>query len=248
MLYFSFIGGEGMTGAGSAPDVGWFAYAPLTAGLLEGAQHGLLDSWLLIGGFGTIATAINIITTIALYALPGMTLTKMPLLVWLNLVMCGMVLIAVSPLTAAQIMLLLDRFRRLAFLRHTGRRLRHSLDAFLLDFRSSRGLYPDHSRFRLRFGNHSGIFAQSHLRLSGDGRRDRRHRIREHERLGAPHVHGRNDLDGNTFFVVSTMMVGVPTGIKIFNWLGTMWGGKTAICHAHDIQHRIPVSVPDRRT
>ena len=45
LLYFSFIGGMGMAGAGSAPDVGWFAYAPLTGqSLLEGPQHGLLDS------------------------------------------------------------------------------------------------------------------------------------------------------------------------------------------------------------
>jgi cytochrome c oxidase subunit 1 len=64
----------------------------------------------MIGGFGSIATAANIITTIFCMRCRGMTLAKMPLLVWLNLIMCGMVLIAVSPLTAAQIMLLLDRF------------------------------------------------------------------------------------------------------------------------------------------
>jgi cytochrome c oxidase subunit 1 len=48
----------------------------------------------MIGGFGSIATAANIITTILCLRCPGMTLTKMPLLVWMNLIMCGMVLIA----------------------------------------------------------------------------------------------------------------------------------------------------------
>src|SRR6266849_10345391 len=111
LLYFSLIGGEGLTGAGSAPDVGWFAYAPLTARAFSKGHS--TDYWtlgILIGGLGSIATAANIITTILCMRCRGMALTKMPLLAWLNLVMCGMVLIAVSPLTAAQIMLLLDRF------------------------------------------------------------------------------------------------------------------------------------------
>jgi cytochrome c oxidase subunit 1 len=64
----------------------------------------------MVSGFGSIATAANVVTTILCMRCRGMTLSKMPLLVWLNLVMSGMVLLAVSPLTAAQIMLLLDRF------------------------------------------------------------------------------------------------------------------------------------------
>ena len=64
----------------------------------------------MVGGFGSIATAINILTTIVCLRCKGMTLMKMPLLVWLNLVVSGMVLLAIGPLTAAQIMLLLDRY------------------------------------------------------------------------------------------------------------------------------------------
>src|SRR5271163_3656593 len=111
LLYFSYIGGEGMTGAGSAPDVGWFAYAPLTGKAFSKGHS--TDYWTLgvmIGGFGSIATAANLITTILCMRCRGMTLTKMPLLAWLNLIMCGMVIVVVTPLTAAQIMLLLDRF------------------------------------------------------------------------------------------------------------------------------------------
>ena len=81
LLYFSLIGGEGMTGAGSAPDVGWFAYSPLTSKAFSKGHS--TDYWtlgILIGGFGSIATAINILTTILCMRCPGMTLMKMPLL------------------------------------------------------------------------------------------------------------------------------------------------------------------------
>src|ERR1700741_2383583 len=111
LLYFSLIGGEGMTGAGSAPDVGWFAYSPLTSKAFSKGHS--TDYWtlgILIGGFGSIATAGNILTTILCMRCPGMTVMKMPLLAWLYLIVSGMVLFAISPLSAAQIMLLLDRF------------------------------------------------------------------------------------------------------------------------------------------
>src|SRR5206468_8762651 len=65
---------------------------------------------LLVSGFGSIGTAVNIITTILCMRCPGMTLARMPLMVWLNLIMAGMVILAVSPLSAAQIMLLVDRY------------------------------------------------------------------------------------------------------------------------------------------
>ena len=52
---------------------------------------------------------------------------------------------------------------------------------------------------------------------------------------------------GNAFFVLTTMVVAVPTGIKIFNWLATMWGGKILFAYADDVLHRFPVSVSDRR-
>src|ERR1700681_2905642 len=111
LLYFSLVGANGLYGAGNAPDVGWFAYAPLTSRTFSVGHS--TDFWtlsLLVSGFGSIGTAINILTTILSMRCPGMTLGKMPLLAWLNLVMSGLVILAVSPLTAAQIMLLLDRY------------------------------------------------------------------------------------------------------------------------------------------
>src|ERR1035437_9265521 len=111
LLYFSLVGANGLYGAGNAPDVGWFAYAPLTSQTFSLGHS--TDYWtlaLLVSGFGSIGTAINIIATILCLRCPGMKLNRMPLLVWLNLVMAGMVLIAITPLSAAQIMLLIDRY------------------------------------------------------------------------------------------------------------------------------------------
>jgi len=111
LLYFSVLGANGLYGAGNAPDVGWFAYAPLTSRTFSIGHS--TDFWtlgLLVSGFGSIGTAINILTTILCMRCAGMNLGKMPLLVWLNLVMSGMVILAVSPLTAAQLMLLVDRY------------------------------------------------------------------------------------------------------------------------------------------
>src|SRR5205809_5625985 len=65
LLYFSFLGGNGLYGAGNAPDVGWFAYAPLTAKTFSIGNS--TDYWtlsLLISGFGSIGTAVNLIATI----------------------------------------------------------------------------------------------------------------------------------------------------------------------------------------
>src|SRR5215472_14610572 len=104
LLYFSFLGGNGLYGAGSAPDVGWFAYAPLTAKTFSIGHS--TDFWtlsLLVSGIGSIGTAINLIATILCMRCPGMTLGKMPLFPWMSLVMAGLVILAVSPLSAAQI-------------------------------------------------------------------------------------------------------------------------------------------------
>ena len=98
LLYFSFLGGDGLYGAGNAPDVGWFAYAPLTSKTFSRGHS--TDFWilsLLVSGIGSVGTAINIIDTILCMRCRGMTLGKMPLLAWLNLTMAGLVILAISP-------------------------------------------------------------------------------------------------------------------------------------------------------
>src|SRR5262245_19390349 len=111
LLYFSFLGGNGLYGAGSAPDFGWWAYAPLALKAFSPGHRS--DYWtisLIVTGLWTIGTEVNVIATILCMRCPGMHLGRMPLLVWLNLAMSGMLLIVITPLTAAQLMLLVDRY------------------------------------------------------------------------------------------------------------------------------------------
>jgi len=111
LLYFSYIGGGGLSSAGSAPDIGWFAYAPLTErAFSRGAGTDYWTIGIFISGFGTLASAINVIATRFCLRCPGMTLSRMPLFVWVMLVDAWMVVIALPSLSAAQIMLFLDRF------------------------------------------------------------------------------------------------------------------------------------------
>src|SRR5438034_2181694 len=111
LLYSSYLAAPGLAGAGSAPDVGWFAYAPLTGRAFSRGHS--TDFWilsLLISGVGSMVSAINVIATIICLRCKGMTLMRMPLFVWMMLVVSGMIILALPPLSAAQIMLLLDRF------------------------------------------------------------------------------------------------------------------------------------------
>src|SRR5215510_11982732 len=80
LLYFSFLGGSGLYGAGNAPDVGWWAYAPLTARAFSPGHSS--DYWtisLIVAGFGSIGSAVNFIATVFCMRCPGMRLNRMPL-------------------------------------------------------------------------------------------------------------------------------------------------------------------------
>ncbi len=226
-LYFSFVGGFGLYGMGTAPDVGWFAYAPLTSKTFSPGHS--TDYWtlaLLVSGFGSIGTAINIIATILSMRCPGMTLGKMPLLVWLNLVMAGLVILAVSPLTAAQIMLLVDRYLGGHFFdtQAGGSAVlwMHFFWVFghpevyvlvLPAFAFASEIIPVFSR-KAMFGYPVMVAATVAIGFISMS-------------VWAHHMFtvGMTSA-GNTFFVLTTMAIAVPTGIKIFNWLATMWGGK----------------------
>src|ERR1700755_2972114 len=104
LLYYSFV-------AGTAPEVGWFAYAPLTERAFSPGHT--MDYWtvsLLLSGVGSIGAAINILATVFCMRCKGMTLSRIPLLPWLYVTVSFLVLVAVSPLTACQIMLMIDRY------------------------------------------------------------------------------------------------------------------------------------------
>src|SRR5215467_12240909 len=111
LLYSSYLTAPGLAGAGSAPDVGWFAYAPLTSRAFSRGSS--TDYWilsLLLTSVGSTVSAINVIATIITLRCRGMKLMRMPLFVWLMIVVNFMILLALPALSAAQIMLLIDRY------------------------------------------------------------------------------------------------------------------------------------------
>ena len=178
LLYYSFIGGVGLAGTGSAPDVAWFAYAPLTEKAFSPGHT--VDYWavaIIISGIGSIGTAINILATVFCMRCKGMTLMRIPLLPWIYATTAFLVLLALGPLTACAGHAPYRSLSRRPLLRYPGRRLRHPLGSLLLDLRPPRGLCPRPARLRLRQRDHSRLLAQGHLRLRCHGRRVRRHRL-----------------------------------------------------------------------
>jgi cytochrome c oxidase subunit 1 len=227
MLYYSFIGGSGLYGVGNAPDVTWWAYAPLTSRAFS-PGHGV-DYWalsLIVTGIGTLGGAINIIATVLGMRCKGMTLLRMPLFAWLMLVVSGLLLITITPLTAAQVMLTIDRYLGGHFFdtqaggsavvwMHFFWIFGHP-EVYVLVFPAfaiANEVIPVFSRKPI-FGYPAMVAASVGIAFISLG-------------VWAHHMFtvGMTSVD-NTFFVLSTELVGVPTGIKIFNWLATMWGGK----------------------
>ncbi len=197
LLYFSFLGANGLYGAGSAPDVGWFAYAPLTSQTFSRGHS--TDFWilaLLVSGFGSIGTAINIVATIACMRCPGMTLGKMPLL-------GGGHFFDTQAGGSAVIWM--------HFFWIFGHPEVYVLVIPAFAFASE--IIPVFSRKAI-FGYPVMVAATVCIAFIGMS-------------VWAHHMFtvGMNS-NANTFFVLSTMAIAVPTGIKIFNWLATMWGGK----------------------
>jgi len=227
LLYFSFLGGDGLYGAGSAPDVGWFAYAPLTGRAFSPGNS--TDYWnlsILVMGFGTVATSINLVATILTRRCRGMSLGRMPVYVWMMLVVSGMTIMALPPLSAAQIMLVLDRFVGAHFFdtqaggsaimwQHFFWFFGHPEVYILMvpGFAMVSEIIPVFSR-KVIFGYPMVVAASlaigflamtvwaHHMFAVG---------------MGAPL---------NSAFAASTMLIAIPTGIKIFNWVATMYGGR----------------------
>jgi cytochrome c oxidase subunit 1 len=226
LLYYSFIGGSGLYGVGNAPDIMWWAYSPLTERAFSPGHSP--DYWalsLMVSGFGTIGSAINVIATAFCMRCKGMTLIRLPLFVWLSVVTSGLALLAIGPLTAAQAMLLIDRY----------------LGGHFFDTQAG-GSAVIWAHFFWIFG-HPEVYV---LVLPAFGIANEVIPVFSRKAIfGYPAMVGASvgigfvslsvwahhmftigmTSTGNAFFVLSTMLVGIPTGIKIFNWIGTMWGG-----------------------
>jgi cytochrome c oxidase subunit 1 len=227
LLYFSYLGAPGLNGHGSAPDVGWFAYAPLTGRAFSRGHS--TDYWilsLLLTSVGSTVSAINVIVTALTMRCRGLTLMRMPLFVWMMIVTNFMIILALPSLSAAQIMLLIDRYLGGHFFdtqsggsavlwQHFFWIFGHPEVYILIipGFACMSEIIPVFSRKPI-FGYPIMVGATTMIAIISFG-------VWAHHMFAV----GMTSV-GNTFFAISTMLVGVPTGIKIFNWLGTMYGGK----------------------
>ncbi|KKB39220.1 cytochrome c oxidase subunit I [Bacillus thermotolerans] len=209
---------------GGAPDAGWTSYASLS---LASEGHGI-DFYALglqISGFGTLMGGINFLVTIINMRAPGMTYMRMPLFTWTTFVASALILFAFPPLTASIFMLTFDRMFGANFFNVAagGNTIiwEHFFWIFghpevyiliLPAFGIFSEIFATFSRKRL-FGYSSMVFATVLIGFLGF-------------MVWAHHMFtvGLGPV-ANAIFAVATMAIAVPTGIKIFNWLLTIWGG-----------------------
>lgn len=219
LLYFSFIGG-------GAPNVGWFSYAPLSEKIYSftpGINYWALS--ILVMGIGTIGAALNLIVTTLTMRAPGLSLTKLPLFVWMVFVNAFLILAAFAVLNAAVVMLLLDRLLSANFFtpstggsavawQHLFWTFGHP-EVYILILPAwgmISEVIPVFSRKPI-FGYEFVAASSVAITLLSFG-------------VWAHHMFAVGlGTTFNAFFAATSMLIAIPTGIKIFNWLATMWGG-----------------------
>ncbi|HEX2033512.1 MAG TPA: cytochrome c oxidase subunit I [Chloroflexota bacterium] len=220
LLYFSFL-------SASPPDVGWFAYAPLTERPFS--MSPAVDYWilgLLASGFGTIATGLNLVVTVVKLRTPGMTFRRLPIFVWMSLITGLLIIWAIPSLTAAQVMLFLDRQAGTSFFdaaaggdpllwQHLFWFFGHPEVYIMIlpAFGIISEVVPVFSR--------KPIFGYTVIVFSGVAIAFYSFLVWAHHMFAV----GMGQLP-DAFFGATSMIIAVPTGIKVFSWLATMWGGR----------------------
>ncbi len=223
-LFGGLIATAGFLTPGGAADFGWYAYAPLSTGAHSpGAGASLWFAGLVVGGLGTILGAVNFITTIVCLRAPGMTLFRMPIFTWNTLVTSLLVLFAFPILTAALLVMLSDRnLGSLVFTKANGGPMlwQHLFWFFghpevyiiaLPFFGIITEIIPVFSRKPL-FGYKGMVFATIAIGALSLA-------------VWAHHMYATGAVL-LPFFAFLTYLIAVPTGIKFFNWIGTMWRGQ----------------------
>lgn len=224
-FYFfgSFIAVAGFFTPQGAASFGWFAYAPLSNTTFSPGLGG--DLWvfgLALGGFGTIMGGVNFITTILTMRAPGMTMFRMPIFTWNTLVTSILVIMCFPPLAAALFALGADRrFGAHIFDPANGGPMlwQHLFwffghpEVYILAlpfFGIISEIFPVFSRKPI-FGYKTLVFATIAIAALS-------------MTVWAHHMY----VTGGVllpFFAFTTMLIAVPTGVKVFNWIGTMWKG-----------------------
>jgi cytochrome c oxidase subunit I len=220
LLHYSFL-------AGGAPAVGWFSYAPLSELPYSSSQG--VDYWvlsLLVLGVGSVGSAINIITTVVTLRAPGLTAPRLPLFIWMIFVTAVLTVLAIPALNAAIVMLLIDRHLDAAFfLPHRGGNpvvWQHFFWVFghpevyilvLPSFGMISEVIPVFSRKPI-FGYAFVAASSIAIGLLSFG-------VWAHHMFAVGMGHGPDFV-----FTASSLLIAVPTGVKIFNWSSTMVGGR----------------------
>ena len=226
-MYASFFTGGGLLkGDIGAPDAGWFGYAPLTLNKFSPGNG--VNYWLLgiqILGIASLAGGFNFIVTILNMRAPGMSLFRMPLFVWMTLVTSFLLIFAMPVIAVALFELMFDRLFGANFFnaakggtpllwQHMFWLFGHP-EVYILILPAMgivSEVLPTFSRKPL-FGYPFVVFSGVAIGFMSWG-------------VWAHHMFttGLGSV-ANSAFGVSTILISVPTGVKIFNWMATLWGG-----------------------
>ena len=209
-----------------APDAGWFGYAPLTTRPYAPGIN--LDFWVIglqILGVSSLAAAFNFITPIINLRAPGMTLMRMPMFTWMSFVVQFLIVLAFPVITVALVFLLFDRFFGTQFYeiaagadpllwQHLFWIFGHPEVYILIlpAFGLVSEIIPTFSKKPL-FGYPVMVYSGMLIGLLGFG-------VWAHHMFAV----GMGPI-GDSVFALATMLIGIPTGVKIFNWIGTMAQG-----------------------
>ena len=212
---------------GTPPNAAWTGYANLTSKQFSEAHH--LDFWLLgllVLGISSLIAGLNFIVTILNMRAPGMTLMRMPIFVWMTLITQLLIVLAFPPLTVGLILLGFDRFVGTSFYdpaaggnpllwQHLFWLFGHP-EVYILILPAMgivSEVLPTFSRKPL-FGYPVMVYSGILIAFFGFG-------VWSHHMFTV----GLGPVADATFSI-ATMLIGIPTGVKIFNWLATLWGGR----------------------
>ena len=210
----------------AAPNAGWFGYANLTSPAYSPGLN--VDFWLLslqILGIASLAAAFNFLVTIINMRAPGMSLMRLPLFIWMTLVTSILMVLAFPVITVALTLLLFDRFFGMNFfITQAGadpRWWQHLFwifghpEVYILILPAMgivSEVIPTFSRKPL-FGYPFVVYSGIAIAVMSFG-------VWAHHMFSV----GMGPI-ADAFFSIATMLIAIPTGVKILNWIGTIWGG-----------------------
>ncbi|WP_047153281.1 cytochrome aa3 quinol oxidase subunit I [Aneurinibacillus tyrosinisolvens] len=215
---------------GGSPDAGWLSYPPLSENAFSPGPGQNFYIWgVQISGIGSLATGINFLVTILKMRAPGMKLMKTPLFTWSVLASCVLIIFAFPVLTVTLALLFIDRYFGAHFFTMTGGGnpmmyvnliwMWGHPEVYIVILPAF-GIFSEVvSTFSKKtvFGYASMVFSMMLISVVAYFTW-----VHHFFTMGA-------GADVNTFFAISTMAIGIPTGVKIFNWMFTMYRGRIQI-------------------